>query len=187
MKRRELLMSGGSAAAWSALAAAGFSVPETGRVQGKAVIAGANADRWGRPITPGSGGIGTKISSNDTGYAWAAFESHVLPSSGVPLHVHPHQEEWFYVLDGKFVFEIGGDQQRLTTGMSILGPRQVPHRFKNVNQAIGKLLIIAQPAGLLEQAFQAIAQLPTEKRHDPQTLKKILQQYDIDVIGPPLP
>lgn len=186
MNRRDLLALSAGTAAYRAFPASTTSVSQSGCVRGESVISGVDTDRWGRPIREGTGGIGIRVASRDTGYAWAVFESHVQPSSGVPLHVHRHQEEWFHVLNGEFLFEIGGDIQRLTSGMSILGPRQTPHRFKNVGQSTGKLLILAQPAGLLEQAFDDIAQLPQNKMHDPQTLKQLLARYDIDVIGPPL-
>ena len=88
------------------------------------------------------------------------FESPVSAGFGVPLHLHHHQEEWFHVLAGEFLFEIGGEQHRLTTGMSILGPRQVSHRFKNIGEAVGKLLILVQPAGLLEEVSPQLWDCP---------------------------
>ena len=114
------------------------------------------------------------------------FESPVSAGFGVPLHLHHHQEEWFHVLAGEFLFEIGGEQHRLTTGMSILGPRQVSHRFKNIGEAVGKLLILVQPAGLLEECFAAIVGLSEKDRQNVQALKKTFAQYDIEVTGPPI-
>jgi uncharacterized cupin superfamily protein len=114
------------------------------------------------------------------------FESPVSAGFGVPLHLHHHQEEWFHVLSGEFLFQVGAEQHRLSNGMSILGPRQVPHRFKNTGETVGKLLILVQPAGLLEECFAAIARLPENERQNAETIKKISAQYDIEVIGPPL-
>ena len=115
------------------------------------------------------------------------FESPISPGSGVPLHLHHHQEEWFYVLAGEFLIEVGGEQHELATGMSILGPRQVPHRFRNKGLAVGKLLILVQPAALLEECFAALSQLPEKDRQNAELLKKLVAQYDIEIIGPPLP
>ena len=182
MRRRGFLACGAGVAAWGALSMTrADSVPS-----GKPVVVGADVDRWGHPIRPAGFGW-VKVSSKDTGGAWAMFESPVPAGFGVPLHLHHHQEEWFHVLAGEFLFEVGGEQHRLTTGMSILGPREVSHRFKNTDAAVGKLLILVQPAGLLEECFAAIAGLPERERQNVQTLKKILAQYDIDVTGPPIP
>ena len=182
MRRRGFLACGAGVAAWGALSITrADSVPS-----GKPVVVGADVDRWGHPIRPAGFGW-VKVSSKDTGGAWAMFESPVPAGFGVPLHLHHHQEEWFHVLAGEFLFEVGGEQHRLTTGMSILGPREVSHRFKNTDAAVGKLLILVQPAGLLEECFAAIAGLPERERQNVQTLKKILAQYDIDVTGPPIP
>jgi hypothetical protein len=70
--------------------------------------------------------------------------------------------------------------------MSILGPRQIPHRFKNTGTSVGKLLILVQPAAQLEECFAAMVRLTEAERRDPQVLKNILAQHDIEVVGPPL-
>jgi uncharacterized cupin superfamily protein len=72
------------------------------------------------------------------------------------LHLHFLQEEWFQVLQGDFIFEAGGEQHRMTPGTSILVPRMVPHRFQNTGSSTGKVLILAQPAGTLEEFFRRI-------------------------------
>ncbi|HEY3456011.1 MAG TPA: cupin domain-containing protein [Bryobacteraceae bacterium] len=182
MKRREIMT---AALTWAVLDEASVlhasSVPAS-----RLVVVGAGADRWGNPLR--AGGFGwVKVSSKDTGGAWSMFESPVAPQGGVPLHVHPHQEEWFQVLEGEFLFEVGGEQRRLISGMSILGPRQVPHRWKNTGTSIGKLLFLVQPAGWLEECFAALSQLPENQRRDVRRFTEILAQHDIQVVGPPLP
>jgi quercetin 2,3-dioxygenase len=137
-------------------------------------------------LQPGEFGW-VKVSSKDTGGAWSMFESPVAPQGGVPLHLHPHQEEWFQVLEGEFLFEVGGEQCRLTSGMSILGPRQVAHRWKNTGTDVGKLLFLVQPAGWLEECFAALSNLPVVQRRDMRRFTELLAQHDIHVVGPPLP
>ena len=39
---------------------------------------------------------------------------------------------------GQFIFEAGGEQHRMTPGMSILVPRLVPHRFQNIGSSTGR-------------------------------------------------
>jgi quercetin 2,3-dioxygenase len=148
-------------------------------------IVGDGVDRWGKQIRA-SGFPWVKVSSKDTGGAWSMFESPVLPQTGVPLHVHNHQEEWFYVREGEFLFEIGGQRHSMAAGASILGPRGIPHRFKNAGTGPGKLLILCQPAGLMEECSAALARMAEVDRRKAEKIKAVLAQYDIDVIGPPL-
>lgn len=51
-----------------------------------------------------------KISASDTGGDLAVFEqTGHTPKGGPPLHIHPYQDEWFFVLEGDYLFQIGAD------------------------------------------------------------------------------
>jgi quercetin dioxygenase-like cupin family protein len=41
-----------------------------------------------------------KIGGADTGGAYGLLEIEVRPGEGSPWHVHPEEDEWFYVLEG---------------------------------------------------------------------------------------
>src|SRR5690606_39234239 len=44
-----------------------------------------------------------KISGRDTDSDLAVFEQTGLtPNGGPPLHVHPNQDEWFYIVEGEY-------------------------------------------------------------------------------------
>jgi mannose-6-phosphate isomerase-like protein (cupin superfamily) len=47
----------------------------------------------------------------------------------LPWHVHPDEDEWFYVLDGEFTFHVGDAQLTLLAGGFAFGPKAVPHTF----------------------------------------------------------
>jgi quercetin dioxygenase-like cupin family protein len=47
---------------------------------------------------------------------------------------------------------VGEDVFRLNAGDSVFGPRNVPHAFANVSDT-GRLMIVYQPAGTIEQFF----------------------------------
>jgi len=52
-----------------------------------------------------------KISGTDTENDLAVFEQTGLtPNGGPPLHIHPFQDEWFYVIEGEYLFQIGDDK-----------------------------------------------------------------------------
>src|SRR6476620_9766788 len=48
-----------------------------------------------------------KVTSEETGGAYAILEQKIPPGHGPPLHVHRHETEIFYVLEGEFEITIG--------------------------------------------------------------------------------
>ena len=58
-----------------------------------------------------------KISGIDTENDLAVFEQTGLtPNGGPPLHIHPFQDEWFYVIEGNYLFQVGEDKYQATIG-----------------------------------------------------------------------
>lgn len=128
--------------------------------------------------------LDVKISGSDTDGDLAVFEQTSLsPGRGTPLHVHPNQDEIFYVLAGSYRFKVGDDLFSLTVGDSIFLPRNVPHAWTQVSPD-GKMLVLLQPAGKLENFFVAMSSLD----HDPtqEEVAKLFAENDMRVVGPPL-
>jgi quercetin dioxygenase-like cupin family protein len=161
--------------------AAGSNRPLTG-----AVVVGAEESRWGEPAHTSADQIWTKVSRKDTADAWSMFEARVPRGLAVPLHRHNNQEEWFWVLDGVFSFEVGGERYKLTAGMSLLAPRQVPHRWTKTLGSDGRLLILAQPAGRLEDFFERLARLSPEQQQDLAEMNNLFANCGMELVGPPM-
>ena len=128
--------------------------------------------------------LDVKVSGKDTNGDLAIFEQTSLSQGrGTPLHVHLGQDEVFYVLDGEYVFQVGGDKYRLKTGDSIFLPRHVPHAWTQVSPR-GHMLVTLQPAGKLEEFFVAMAAFKTEPT--PQEVAQIFAAHEMKIVGPPL-
>ena len=69
------------------------------------------------------------------------------PSTGVPLHVHEREDETWFVLEGEYTFEVGGQTFRAGPGDYVFGPRHVPHSYANWTEAVARALIMVTPAG----------------------------------------
>lgn len=124
-----------------------------------------------------------KISGKDTNGDLAIFEQTSLsPGRGTPLHVHPKQDEIFYVLDGEYGFMTGNDKYKLRTGDSIFLPRQVPHSWIQLSEQ-GKMIVTLQPAGKLEEFFMTMAAL--KKEPDQAEIARIFSENEMSVVGPP--
>ena len=128
--------------------------------------------------------LDVKISGSDTNGELAIFEQTSLSQGkGTPLHIHHSQDEIFYIIEGKYKFQVGEDRYDMTTGDSIFLPRQIPHAWTQVSDK-GKMNVIMQPAGKLENFFVTMAALD----HEPgkEEIAKIFEENDMQVVGPPL-
>ena len=82
-----------------------------------------------------------------TGGAYGLIETTNEPSTGVPLHVHEREDETWFVLEGEYTFEVGGQTFRAGLGDYVFGPRHVPHSYANRTEAVARALIMVTPAG----------------------------------------
>ncbi|GLU50558.1 cupin domain-containing protein [Dyadobacter frigoris] len=152
----------------------GFKIPAgEGRIHGHIQLKGVNANV-----------LDVKISGSDTNGDLAIFEQTSLSQGkGTPLHVHPLQDETFYVIDGSYIFKVGEDRYDLKTGDSIFLPRKVPHAWTQVSEK-GKMLVIFQPAGKIENFFVTMAGLDHVPAQD--EIARIFVENEMQVVGPPL-
>src|SRR6187397_2812699 len=70
-----------------------------------------------------------KIGKDDTAGAYGLLEIVVPEGVGSPWHVHPEEDEWFYVLEGEMTFWVGDTRLSLPAGSFAFGPKGVPHTF----------------------------------------------------------
>jgi len=128
--------------------------------------------------------LDVKVSGSDTNGGLAIFEQTSLSQGrGTPLHIHPSQDEVFYVIEGSYRFIVGGEKFSLVSGDSIFLPRAVPHAWTQASVK-GKMLVTLQPAGKLEQFFTTMAALDHEPT--PAEVAKIFEANEMKVVGPPL-
>jgi mannose-6-phosphate isomerase-like protein (cupin superfamily) len=143
------------------------------------VLAGEDIDSENRTL--GFSRICFKISTRETGGNFFLFEHSNLGPGGPPLHFHYDQEEWFYIMEGKVLFQIGKKRFQLKAGDSVLAPRKVPHAFTAVGATPAKMLVAYSPAGKMEQFFSDMA------NGKPVVWDAALaRKYGCELVGPPL-
>src|SRR5215468_8019105 len=81
----------------------------------------------------------------------AIFEQRMAFNGAVHLHINHREDESFYLMKGKYLFEVGGVLNELGPASYVFVPHGVPHRFRCVED--GTMLIVCQPAGI-EYAFE---------------------------------
>lgn len=112
------------------------------------------ADRHDNSARFLNGRFDCKVSAADTGGALCIFDTFRDKVGGPPLHYHELQDEWFMVLEGQFLFQVGERFQQLGPGDSIFGPRMVPHAFRTLTVP-ARMLIAYTPALRMEEFFRA--------------------------------
>jgi len=144
-----------------------------GRIHGHIQLKGVNANI-----------LDVKISGSDTNGDLAIFEQTSLSQGkGTPLHVHPLQDEIFYIVDGSYLFLVGGVKYDLKVGDSIFLPRKVPHAWTQISEK-GKMVVIFQPAGKLESFFVTMAGM--DHQPTPEEIARVFLDNEMQVVGPPL-
>jgi quercetin dioxygenase-like cupin family protein len=92
------------------------------------------------------------IPSEKTGGAFSVVEFFAEPGKGVGLHVHEHEEELVYLLQGQIEVSLEGQKMTATEGTCALLPRNIPHGFTNTGKTTVRLLAILLP-GKLDNFF----------------------------------
>ena len=129
--------------------------------------AGTEALAFGRHII--------RITAEQTGGSLGCFEAEVPASEGHPCHVHEKEEEFFRVIDGTFAFWCNGARVDLDAGSVICVPRGAVHRFQNIGQTTGRLMVVMTPGGF-EGFFPAVAREPGAS---PERICQIGEQFNI--------
>ena len=128
--------------------------------------------------------LDVKISGTDTDGDLAIFEqTSISQGKGTPLHIHPLQDEIFYVLEGSYKFQVGDEKFDLTIGESIFLPRNLQHAWTQLSEK-GRMTVIFQPAGKMEDFFVTMAALDHEPTKE--EISQIFMDNDMRIVGPPL-
>jgi len=94
-----------------------------------------------------------------------------------PLHLHHHDDEAWYVLQGKLCVKMGEDVVEAGAGAAVLVPRGTPHTYWNPDPTPMRYLLIMTPA--IHQLIQAI-HATTDR--SPQTMRTLFERFDSELL-----
>ncbi len=97
------------------------------------------------------------LTGERTGGRYTMFLNVTPPGSGPPPHWHDHEDEWFYVLEGRVEFFHDGKWTEVPPGASVFMPRGSVHTFRNVGDTLLKQVIHTAPSGF-ETFFARVAE-----------------------------
>jgi mannose-6-phosphate isomerase-like protein (cupin superfamily) len=149
----------------------------------RALVAGRGE---GRAVHVLGADLTIKISSRDTNGAFAVFEGRTAPLEGPPLHRHRDQDEWWYIVEGEYRFEVDGIEIHASAGDTVFAPRGSRHTFQNVGTAPGRTVATVVPGGV-DLFFEDIEKVaPRGAVPDPARMRPVFEKHGQELLGPPL-
>ena len=104
------------------------------------------------------------------------------PGTFVPPHIHPTQDEFIYMLEGRLDLVLDGQESHALPGDLIRLPRNVPHGLFNKSDTPVKCLFWVAPTGRVYDLFWAIHSM---KEQNPAEVVALAARYEIDFLPPP--
>jgi mannose-6-phosphate isomerase-like protein (cupin superfamily) len=147
----------------------------------------ARKDRFQEELHIMGGQFNLLVSAKDTGGDFCAYDTIRSEKGGPTLHIHHNQDEWFYIIKGEFIVQVGVDRFNLRTGDSAFAPRTIPHAFAKISEGEAQMLVLFQPAGSMEDFFEQVSKFGSSIPKDQERLfKDLWGTHGMEVVGPPL-
>ncbi len=87
------------------------------------------------------------IGGQESGGKLTAFIDVTPPGGGPPPHYHENEDEWFFPLEGRVEFHLGGAWREVPIGSIVFAPRRSVHTFRNIGDEPLRMLIQTAPSG----------------------------------------
>jgi quercetin dioxygenase-like cupin family protein len=141
----------------------------------------AGADCFGEARGLGVSTIQFKVAGQGSDGLFV-LENTFHAKGGPARHLHYDQDEWFYVVAGEFLMEVGDERFALHPGDALLAPRNIPHVWAHVGDDTGRLLVTFRPAGKMEAFFREVTKANAMPPQDPE----LWRAHGMELLGPPL-
>lgn len=118
------------------------------------------------------------IASSHVQGRFCLSESKTPPLSGPPLHVHDREDEAFFILLGRYEFQLGEARFQVGAGDVVWAPRAVPHTFRIVSPEPGRCLTLRTPGGF-DEFLTKCMQLFQREKVTPTAIAQIGQEHQL--------
>jgi mannose-6-phosphate isomerase-like protein (cupin superfamily) len=140
-----------------------------------------------RVYSQGLGEAHILVGGERSGGAWWLGQFREDPGFMTLLHLHPHMDEYFFILQGVLSVYIDGTWHDLKAGAFALVPRGTPHAQGNTGKGPVHFVGSGSPAGF-ERFFIELDEIARRVPPGPQfgaEVAKIMPKYDTKPLGPP--
>ena len=186
MKRRDFLKLPLAVAVLTSIAQGAELLAQSQERPNRGFRVGSQQDRNDVSMAIMGGRFDLKVSGKDTGGELCIYDTVRSTKGGPPLHRHYSQDEWFYIIRGDFLVQVGDKRLRLVPGDSAFAPRKIPHTFAMTSDGEGQMLVLFQPAGRMEDFFRQMSIFGKGVSAGQQLPKSVWEEHGMELLGPPL-
>jgi quercetin dioxygenase-like cupin family protein len=104
------------------------------------------------------------------------------PGTFVPPHIHPTQDEFIYMLEGRLDLVLDGREAAAEAGDLIRLPSGIPHGIFNKSDRVAKCLFWVSPTRRLYDLFWGIHSMTDP---NPAKVVALSAQHEVDFLPPP--
>jgi quercetin dioxygenase-like cupin family protein len=143
------------------------------------------ADVWWK-----TGRVTVKTSARETAGGFSQVEISDPRGTAPPMHIHHHDDEAFYVLDGELTLFADGARIDAGPGDYVFVPRGTEHAYL-VRSSMCRVLVTFSPAGFEDVFVEAgVVATGSEPPADavlpsPEEFVRLLAPYGCEITGPP--
>lgn len=148
--------------------------------QASSIAAGA-----GRQLNVLGHVVNIMLGSAETQGDCYVFEVISPPGRFVPPHVHEHEDEYGYLVEGAWEVFLDGRIFQAQPGAVIHCPRHTAHGFRNIGTTPGKMIWVATPGANDERFFVELGALPADAPPNMQKVMGIFTKYGVQALPPP--
>jgi quercetin dioxygenase-like cupin family protein len=130
-------------------------------------------------------GLLVRVPPDSTGGVLTSIETANAPGFGPPLHRH-RETEVFYVLEGRYLFEVDGQRFTAGTGDVVTAPGGRAHTFVNITDKPARQFIQILPGLDAVAFFLGLGAVMRDGALDQDALNAFGRQWHVEFLGPPL-
>jgi len=125
---------------------------------------------------------GNILGSVDDAFVIAEWQDgggpHGPPRLIAPLHVHHHDDEAWYVLEGALHVQVGENEVEVQAGSGVSVRRGTPHTYWNPEPGPARYLLI-----MTSNILRLIQEIHAMQDRTPTALKAVFEKYDSSLLG----
>jgi mannose-6-phosphate isomerase-like protein (cupin superfamily) len=132
-----------------------------------------------------------KARAAETNGEFGLIETVAPPGFSPPLHVHTHEDETFWILEGELTVVCGEETIAAGPGAMVFLPRGVPHTYRVDGVLPARFTTVITPGGM-EDFFAKVGRpaedfgLPPAGPVDVQAMARWSAEFGMKLVGPPL-
>jgi quercetin dioxygenase-like cupin family protein len=124
------------------------------------------------------------VSGEQTAGAFATLEFRVTNGAPTPpTHVHEHEDELSYVIEGALEVTVGDTTHLVRAGETIVKPRGIPHRFATVGDQPVRFLETVVPAGFDGYFRDVAAAVDDSGSFDRDLANQLMTSYGVHTVS----